>query len=290
MSEPFRRIANDRFEAVIAPHWGGRLAAFRTAGGTDLVMPLNGWTAGPRGWPKGGGYPLIPYSNRIANSVLHHGGEVFAIEAHPDAAPHSLHGPAHLEPWTVTASDAASVSLVLDREADAHWPWRFKADQRFALTEDGLTVTIGIENTGEDDFPAGIGWHPYFPWPAGASLTHDARIVWERDADFVATGERRPANAADGMPEGDTKYFSDWNEAVLDLGAAGRLVMTPDAIFSHLVVHQPAGIAYICAEPVSHLADGFNLAERGVRGTGTLTLPAGKRISGDIVLSYRGPQ
>jgi len=42
---------------------------------------------------------------------------------------------------------------------------------------------------------------------------------------------------------------------------------------------------YLCLEPVSHVADGFNLAARGVAGTGAVLLPSGGVLRGQMTIS-----
>lgn len=39
------------------------------------------------------------------------------------------------------------------------WPYAGRVTQIFELTEDALTLTMGVE-TYEDSFPAQAGWHP----------------------------------------------------------------------------------------------------------------------------------
>jgi len=48
---------------------------------------------------------------------------------------------------------------------------------------------------------------------------------------------------------------------------------------------QPPQPLYLCLEPVSHVADGFNLAAGGVPGTGTVQLPPGGVLEGRMSLS-----
>jgi len=265
-------------EAILAPAEGGRLATLRDLSATparDLVVPLRGWPAESRRWPKGGAYPLIPYSNRIADGCLRHAGRAWPIEPHPDTNPHSLHGPAHLRAWTVEASDRTSAVLALSAEPDGDWPWSYCARQSFVLTPETLRVGLSIENRGAEAFPVGLGWHPYLPWSSGAKIHHDARRRWLHDGDYIATGETIPA----GLVEDRTCYLSDWTR--LDIGYAdGHCVhVAVDPALSHLVLHRPDDDAYLCVEPVSHVANGFNLAAAGVAGTGTRLLEAGASFS-----------
>jgi aldose 1-epimerase len=55
-----------------------------------------------------------------------------------------------------------------------------------------------------------------------------------------------------------------------------------DPLFGHLVVHRPDPPHYLCLEPVSHVANGFNLADAGVAGTGTRMLAPGESMGGQI--------
>ena len=276
-------------EATLSPTEGGRLATLRDLSGTparDLVVPLRAWPAEPRRWPKGGAYPLIPYSNRIADGRLRHAGRVWSVRSHPDAAPHSLHGPVHLREWEVESHASTRAVLTLAAEPDGDWPWPYLARQSFALTPETLRIELSIENRGAEAAPVGLGWHPYLPWSPGVQIRHDARRRWLHDKDYLATGESAPADAV----EDRTCYLSNWTR--LEVGYAdGHCVHIAAApTLSHLVLHRPDDDAYLCVEPVSHVANGFNLAAEGVVGTGTRLLEAGASFSAwvEIGLGRRG--
>ncbi len=55
-----------------------------------------------------------------------------------------------------------------------------------------------------------------------------------------------------------------------------RLVMTADPSLSTLIIYSPPGKEFVCAEPVSHCVDAFNLAASGVPDTGMRTLKPGE--------------
>ena len=75
------------------------------------------------------------------------------------------------------------------------------------------------------------------------------------------------------------------NTIPLDLPDGAHLSITCDPVFGHLVVHRPPSGAYLCVEPVSHVANGFNLAARGVAETGTRFLEPGETLQGQIRFS-----
>lgn len=270
-------------EATVSPREGGRLATLRDLSSIpsrDLVVPLRPWPAAPRRWPKGGAYPLIPYSNRVADGSLRHAGRVRPVQPHPDAAPHSLHGTAHLREWEVEARDRTRAVLTLAAAPDGDWPWPYFARQSFKLAPETLRIEMSIENRGVESFPVGLGWHPYLAWSPGAEIRHDARRRWLHDEDYLATGQTAPAD----IVESRTSYLSEWTGLEVSHADDGSVRITASPVLSHLVLHRPDDDAYLCVEPVSHVANGFNLAADGVAGTGTYLLGAGASFSAWVEL------
>ncbi len=267
----------------LAPACGGRLSALRVEradGPTDIIPPLGPWRSEPRSWPKEGAYPLFPYSNRIRDAKLLHAGRVIALRSHPLVPPHAIHGTAHLKPWTLVAADAASAEISLDFQPDEDWPWAFEARQAFALSPEGLTVDLSICNRAEEPAPAGIGWHPYFVTRSGSDWRHDGKRLWRLGPDTVTTGE-----VTDYAGEaGDNLYLSRWTRASLIHPDGSGVVIEGDPALDHLILHRPAVGDYACIEPVSHAADGFNLAAKGVEGTGTVILQPGETLEGTVRL------
>jgi hypothetical protein len=128
----------------------------------DILHPYPEEFVDPVRWAKGGIYPLMPYSNRIANATLQVNGEKVVLKAHPNAAPHSLHGNAHVQPWQVKQSDTTRVVMTLDSPAGETWPWRYTGNMCVMLSPGELLVRIDVRNADTRLMPAGIGLHPYF--------------------------------------------------------------------------------------------------------------------------------
>ena len=287
-------IATAGLTAQIAAEAGGRLARLswrRRSGDTvDIVVPMTSGLA-PPGWPKAGAYPLVPYANRIAQARLSFLGRVHDVAPHPDALPHSLHGQTHLEPWAGirTGENQADLSIVCERSQA--WPWAFEARQRFTVQEDRLVVSLSLRNLDREPMPAGLGWHPYFLAAGPAEVTFAADTWWPYAADFLPLGHSQPL-ANDLHPplslgnEGLTAYLGHWSgKAKLERDDGVRITVTADGIFDHLVLHHPAGAAYCCLEPVSHVANGFNLAADGVHGAGLRILDPGDELAGSVTVT-----
>ena len=282
--------------AVLRPAAGGRVCSLTLArddGRTvDVLFPYTAQGVDPLRWGKGGIYPLVPYSNRIANAQVQTPGGVVQLSPHPDAAPHSLHGPAHGLPWRVLAHDAQSATLALDHPPSAAWLWHFQTEMQLALRSDALQMNLSLTNLDARSMPAGLGWHPYFLHVPTAQLRYQASQLWDSDADLLALSARPlPAGesfvTARALREGTlTDYLSGWDGRLrLDMPGGDQIDMQTGPLLSHLVVHRPPQGAYLCIEPVSHVTNAFNLAARGMAGTGSVLLASGETINGPMTLS-----
>jgi aldose 1-epimerase len=280
--------------ARIAPALGGRITAAALVGPAGTAVPvLYPYPEAETSllpWAKGGLYPLVPYSGRIRHAHLVHEGRSVSLEPHPGSA-HTLHGIAHQRAWQVRDRSKDEVVMHYHHEPDMHWPWRFQATLGVALRPAGLQVTLEILNTGTMTMPAGLGLHPYLPYAAGDALVFEAAPAWPFDADALALeppdGDAKPqvVTAADFSAVEITRFHAGWSgTAQLRRFEGPSLHVGGDRTLSHLVLHRPVGAGYVCVEPVSHVADAFNLHARGVPGTGARTLQPGQHLSGRMLL------
>lgn len=287
-------------QARLLPGSGGRVSSLRlvqpSGAVVDVLHPYPEDYFDAIRWAKGGIYPLMPYSNRIRNATLRTGGRTVPLAAHPDAVPHTLHGNAHVLPWQLERRGAASAEMVLTAQASAAWPWRYRGRLQIDLAPTVLTIAISVCNDDKQDMPAGIGLHPYFRHLPDARVGYQAASVWPPDADFIATAARAArsdevlAPARSLRAGGLTDYLGDWSgEATVELPEGAVLRIAADPVFSHLVVHRPDQLSYLCLEPVSHVADAFNLAADGIGGTGTRWLAPGQSMGGTIRFELLAP-
>lgn len=293
MTAPTRlTIANDQLRADIAPHLGARVTRLVAVDSdTDLVVPLDTWNAPPHGWPKAGAYPLIPYSNRIASARLAFGGEVHALPPHPLDLPNTLHGIAQALPWDVVAHSGDAVELALGYDGE-HWPWPFDAQLGFRIEQRTLHVRMSVRNAGGRPMPAGLGWHPFFAAEPGATIRFEAGRRWILDTRFVPTGASQAGTQpamldARDWSDGDCAvYASDWRGDAIVERPNGRVRLRAGEPLTHLVAYVPRGAPYLCVEPVSHVANGFNLAAAGVEDTGTHVLEPGATLDAHASLEW----
>lgn len=281
-------IASGAHQAEFAPDGGGRLTRLST-GGHDWIVPLTaiGWPAAQ--WPRAGSYPLAPYANRIRNGVFVFNGARHALQSVP-GRPHAIHGAGLYQAWRVRNHAADSVDLVLEQPAGVlGWPWPFECVQRYRLDARGLSVALAIVNQGDTPMPFGLGLHPYF---TAQRVTLHARRLWPADADGLPAGSqvghvRELRRSAEGC---DT-YLSQWEgRATLHWPDGHQLALHADPAFAHLVVYTAPGSGFLCVEPVTNVADAFNLAAGGDTRTGMRVLEPGERFSATALLGLAVPR
>jgi len=292
-------LAAGAARVVIAPAVGGALASF-AFGGLDILRPT----------PPGSGnvrahacYPLVPYSNRIANARLTFEGNAYTLARNFGDHPHSIHGVGWQRPWTVAAQDATSARLELEHvpggDAASAWPWPFRATQSVALraaaTAATLSLRLTVANTGDAAFPFGLGWHPFFVRSEATRLGFRASGVWMTDATQL------PTSLAPALPSGCFEPARDPGPAPIDNVFAGwdgtaalddterrvEVTLAADRAASFLVVYTPAHANFVALEPVTHMTDAFNRAARGEEQTGTRTLRPGRAFSCTMEIAVR---
>jgi len=283
MTERFQLQAGD-LQAIVEPGFGGRVTAFRHRG-ADLFVPVPDGPRDPALGAAGGCFPLVPWSNRVRDGRWPTATGTLALTATEAGTANAIHGHGRRRPWTVTGDGGRSVRMAYTHPAgDEGWPFGYVADQTVNLGEDGLSITLGLENRSDREMPFGLGLHPYLPRTPETGLWFAAETAWPpvdgklpagpvavpADLDF---SEPRPLVL--GLDQGfggwDGSAHAIWPERGLGLSLHGG------AALSHLHVFTPTDRNFLCLEPVSHAIDAANLAARGVPGTGHRTLPPGER-------------
>ena len=289
---------------VLAPHVGGAIASLAWRG-RDVLRPGSADALAASDVRALACYPLVPYSNRIADARFAFGGRTYVLARNFGEHPHAIHGVGWQRAWSVDAStqDSARLTLVHDAtDADARsaWPWSFRATQAFALSAraDGsatLQVTLTLESSAQEPFPFGLGWHPYFTKAADARLQFLASSVWLNGPTQLPL-ERAPippawrfdtARAADGVVL--DQVFNDWTgKATLAQEGAMRFTLEADRACDRLVVYAPQGREFVCLEPVTHETDAFNRTARGAVNTGMRVLGPAEAFSCTMRLTVAG--
>jgi len=278
----------------IVPACGGGIARFGCAGKPVFQRHPPG-EHGVRGVEDLACYPLVPYSNRIARGRLPSPRGDIVIAPLPGMGPHPIHGVGWRRPWTVHQASRDELMMTHAHRADAHWPFDFEARQTLRLAPDALEIALAVTNRSGEAMPAGIGLHPFFPSTPRATLTTRVADWWLADTEVLPT-RREPVPASLDLSAGcvlaNTQLdncFGGWSRrATLAWPEQGlALDVAASDVFSTLVVYTPAHREFFCVEPVSHLNNGFQLAQAGVADAGARLLAPGGTLEGTVRFAPR---
>jgi len=280
---------------------GGAVASF-SVGGIDVLRPT---PAGTHDVRLHACYPLVPYSNRIADAHLQFDGRTYALARNFGDHPHAIHGVGWQRRWTIRAHDAKSALLALEHDAEGEtaraWPWPLRATQAFSLRTirggeaAALAIRMTIANPGVSMFPFGLGWHPFFVRGAATQLGFRAHGVWETDATRLPTAHAAvpPEWRFDPPQEPGAatidNVFTGWDGEATLLDADRRIAVTvrADSAQRFLVLYAPEGRDFLALEPVTQMTDAFNRAARGGHDTGMRLLAPGSAFSCTMEIEVR---
>ncbi len=111
------------------------------------------------------GAQLFPYPNRVNNATYHYNGQSYGLPKNDTPLPHALHGLVYNQSFTVESIDHKNGVIKTNyryKKNHPGFPFEAHIENTFKLQHDALTITTCVENIGQQEFPLGHGWHPYF--------------------------------------------------------------------------------------------------------------------------------
>jgi aldose 1-epimerase len=240
-----------RLGGCIAGFWLGAVPVLRSQPAAQLQSAR-----------QSGSYPLVPFSNRIAQAQLVWQGTQHPLVRNNGDEPHAIHGVGWQRPWSVLESDAQSAMLAYEHRPDAAWPFAFDASQTVRLRENALELTLALTNQSRQEAPAGLGWHPYFVKRSRSRISFEATGRWEMGGDKLPTVRRAARGLDADCAFLDVDHCYDGWEGVAHLRDE-LLHVRIRSNLSRLVVFTNDTRDNIAIEPVSHVNNAVNLYAAG---------------------------
>jgi len=193
-------------------------------------------------------------------------------------ARHALprHGFARRSRFAVVSQSADAVTFALEDSTATReiYPFAFRLELAFRLEGATLHTTATVHNTGADNLPFSLGYHPTFAWPLpGGAAKAEHRIVFAQaepapvrrvgkgDGLLLPQAEASPVVGRDlalreDLFAADAVIWDDLASRSLSYGADGGAwldISFPDT--PYLGLWQVPGARYICIEPWAGHAD-----------------------------------
>lgn len=277
-------IAGGGWQAQLRPEQGAAVAQLAWQG-RDVLVPLP-LGADPNA-SFGGAFVMLPWANRLDGGRLPVAGMVHRLPINRPEDDTAIHGLSRDRPWTVEAQSAERCMLAQAFDGAAEGlPYRYHAQLSLALDSTGALLSLAVTNAGEEAFPFGLGWHPFFLRPAGTELRFHAGALFARDARTLPVAVQ-PSGGLIGDEaayEGLDTHFAGWDGTAEILRPDLHLHLEASGAWSrNLHVFAPAGSSILCLEPVSHVPDAPNRPD--FAGYGPLTmLPPGCSLAASLLL------
>ena len=248
--------------ATVLPDLGGALASLSVAG-LPVLRPSSGEVE-----PfAAASIVLAPYSNRVSRPFVFRGATHTLPRNLPSEA-FPLHGDAFLRRWTVVACEPARIGLALPDGGSG--PLLYSARLRYSLSPGALSAELTLTSRAAAPLPFGLGFHPWFPRDEATRFQFEARAIWPEDARHLPAADRPTPIPLDldfatarPLPSAwINNGFAGWDGTLrVEQGkAAVSVALRASANLNTLLIYSPSATAgFVCAEPVSHPVDAFNL-------------------------------
>lgn len=287
------RLSNGDAQLDLRPEYGGRISRLVFAD-WDVLRPIPDDEKDVWFGYKGGSFPLVPFSNRIKGAQFPFAGQEISVDPHPREPENALHGHGTFTQWSVDTVTTSTAQISYEHAAkDKGWPWAYRAEQTFSIAPTECRVSLSLTNTSNTPMPAGLGFHPFFPFEGDVKLRFTAQAEWLGIPEAFPTKRVNVRHNFD-VPDGASLWNSEdticydgftGDAAIQWVGTNHRLRLSADGLLNHFIVHVPAGAPYFCLEPVSHPTDAFNLAANGVADVGGLVVEPGGSVAASMTLA-----
>lgn len=271
-------ITHGEHRAVVAEV--GAMVREYSVSGRDVFVPFGEDEVAP----VFNGAVLLPWPNRLADGAYVVDGVRYEVaQSEPDRA-NALHGLACWVRWSLVEHSADAVTLELALAPQKGWPFQLVSQARYALSDDGLEVTVTTRNVGAGTAPYGVGFHPWLS-AGGAALDEctvqlDATTHVTVDARLLPTGTEPVAGPYD-LRDVRSLAGLDLDDAWVDVtrdadGLSWCRLGCPDGRTAAIWMDESMDTWQVCsadhiphflrgglaAEPMSCVANAFNTGER----------------------------
>lgn len=290
-------LQNKHWQVGILPATGGSIAFGRirySGAWVDVMRPTQEADYGNSS--NTASFLMLPWANRIRDGVLRFDGQSWQLKTTSDGT--ARHGDTRNRQWKVIDQSETHITMVIHSRDfdDLNFPFAFSAELTYRLEEDAFIWDVTLTNEDTHDFPAGMGFHPYFQ-----RMSRSMPLLEVPCDQYFELTDAMPTDAPQAiLPELDFRnlrpvqddFTFDHLLANRDTSKPVRIVyedwqtelaMTVDDLFQHMILFSAPDGSF-AVEPQSNANDGFNLRENGIHDGGVVVVKAGKSVQGAIKL------
>lgn len=237
---------------------------------------------------------LFPFPNRLSNGTFDFEGKEYVFHKNDFGRPNALHGIIHDMQFQIKHASPTMLDLGLDYNSGDldEFSFHFSFSIVYELQEEALNINVAVKNRGDDKFPFGFGWHPYFKL-IDKSLTRLKLPTCEKvhvNESLIPTGRTTPyldfhekATLIGHNLDHCFALLKDQNRytTLLELANGIDLELWQDGQFPFLQVFTPGDDLTLALEPMTCNVDALNT------GDGLMVLDSGASWSGAFGLRIK---
>ncbi len=235
---------------------------------------------------RGMGAVLVPWPNRTARGRWRWNGTDQQLALTEPAAGNAIHGLLRHVLYRVGERSDDAITLHAVVPPQPGWPVALDTAIRYAVDEEGLTVTHTVRNVGPEPVPFGVGAHPYLR--AGDTPTDDC-VLTVAAAEVIPLDGGLPTGPATAVPAAlDLRGGRPVSELDLDHAFGGAAPADGDTHVRHRLA-APDGTTELWADPVFGYVQVFTPPDLVGRGRAVavepMTCPPDALNSGDGLIT-----
>ena len=274
----YRIIQNKNLFLEICPEMGASVINFKEKkNNLDIFRPLKSKKKISKYNSYFTGYfATIPYFGSVKkNSFYHHKkNKYISLPKTHILEVDTIHGEGWISKWQLNSQTNNSITLIYTHNGKKNFPCLYRAIQKFELIKNSLIISITLKNLGEYPFDCGIGFHPWFN-------INDKSRIYSNTLTYLKEKKVNNFKKIKFL----NKKFLDLNKYKIDStflnwNGKSKLVINKDVSIliknkkniRNLHVYSPPKEDFFCIEPVTNIADAFNIKKVGKDYHGLVSL------------------
>ncbi|NNK83602.1 MAG: aldose 1-epimerase [Flavobacteriaceae bacterium] len=254
--------SNKASYAIICLNQGGRLQKLNI-NGHELIKDLSPMTYKETYASS----ILFPFANRIKDGIYNFDGKTYQLDLNHKQENNAIHGLVYNKSFKVLNKNVSDkdASITLEYETvntSIGFPYTYKIQLNYILTDDSLTLNVKIKNTDSKTFPFTLGWHPYF----NSQNLYNSTLKFDSNKKLVLDERMITTNVEDFKNEELFKIKDRKLDDCFILNTSEILFKTPHYVLqinasskeTFMQVYTPPIANTIAIEPTTGVSDSFN--------------------------------
>lgn len=278
------------FQLGILPQIGGALSFFKYKE-DDLLRHCSAQETEANNTAL---FPMLPYTSFIRDNHFPYFGITRHVKKNSPVSNFAIHGDVWRAQGEVVEQNENAVRLKFTHLKTSGFPFNYTAFVTYTLNENGLAITLKLENNSALPMPYGMGIHPFFLKDKSTKIQYNSSYLWYREGDpilghpYVIPKNLDFQNLSPLPKEKTDISVSGWDGKAIIQNKNYQLEISADSNFRHLILCSHKSKDYFNLEPVTNTPDAFNLASQGIVGTGIQSLGPRESAQTTIQINVKG--